>query len=90
MDALGEALAEIDPSRVKGELTTYVPEDAQRVLAAAGIRDEHVFSTPIILETKPTLLLGLSASPRRTAKKLLSLRYRHESVQKYGRPRCFK
>lgn len=56
MDALGEALAEINPSRIKNELTTFVPEDAQRILAAAGIRDEHVFPTPIILETKPTLL----------------------------------
>jgi XcyI restriction endonuclease len=30
--------------------------DAQQVLAAAGVRDEHVFPTPIILETKPTLV----------------------------------
>lgn len=56
MDALGEALAVIDPAKVKGELTAYVPEDAQRILAAAGIRDEHVFPIPIILEAKPTLL----------------------------------
>jgi hypothetical protein len=56
MDVLGEALAEIDTSKVKSELTIYVPEDAQRILAAAGIRDEHVFPTPIILEAKPTLL----------------------------------
>lgn len=56
MDALGEALANMDPSRIKNEITSFVPEDAQRILAAAGIRDEHVFPTPIILETKPTLL----------------------------------
>jgi len=56
MDALGEALADIDPSQVKNEVISFVPEDAQRILAAAGIRDEHVFPTPIILETKPTLL----------------------------------
>jgi hypothetical protein len=56
MDALGEALAEIDPSQIKNEVTTFVPEDAQRILASAGIRDEHVFPTPVILESKPTLL----------------------------------
>jgi hypothetical protein len=56
MDALGEALAVIDPAKVKSELTAYVPEDAQRILAAAGIRDEHVFPIPVILEAKPTLL----------------------------------
>jgi hypothetical protein len=56
MDALGEALAEIDPAQIKNEITTFVPEDAQRILASAGIRDEHVFPTPVILESKPTLL----------------------------------
>ncbi len=34
-------------------MTTYVPHDAQRTLAAAGIRDEHVSPTPIILESGP-------------------------------------
>lgn len=28
----------------------------QRTLAAAGIRDEHVFPVPVVLETKPTLI----------------------------------
>jgi len=56
MDALGEALAMLDPAKVKKELIAYVPEDTQRVLAAAGIRDEHVFPVPIVLEAKPTLL----------------------------------
>lgn len=56
MDALGEALAQIDPAALKRELTGYIPSDVQRVLAAAGIRDEHVFPTPIILKTRPALL----------------------------------
>ena len=56
MDALGEALAEIDPKLIKNELATHVPEDVQRALASAGIRDEHVFPTPTILQTKPNLL----------------------------------
>jgi len=56
MDALGEALAQIDPAAVKRELSVYIPSDVQRILAAAGIRDEHVFPTPIILKTRPALL----------------------------------
>jgi hypothetical protein len=56
MDALGEALAQIDPGALKRELSIYIPSDVQRVLAAAGIRDEHVFPTPIILKTRPALL----------------------------------
>ena len=34
----------------------YVPPDVQSILASAGIRDEHVFPTPAILATKPTLV----------------------------------
>jgi hypothetical protein len=56
MDALSEALAKIEPTALKNELSEYIPADLQRVLAAAGIRDEHVFPTPIILKTKPALL----------------------------------
>jgi len=56
MDALSEALAKIEPTALKNELSEYIPTDLQRVLAAAGIRDEHVFPTPIILKTKPALL----------------------------------
>lgn len=56
MDALSEALARIDPFVLKRELSSYIPADVQRILASAGIRDEHVFPTPIILEMKPTLL----------------------------------
>src|SRR5262249_30181367 len=56
MDALGEALACIEPTKLKRELSTFIPADVQRILAAAGIRDEHVFPTPAILAIKPTLL----------------------------------
>lgn len=55
-DALGEALSQIEPADVKKQLLRFVPSDAQRILAAAGIRDEHVFPVPIVLETKPTLV----------------------------------
>jgi len=56
LDALSEALGLIDPRALKNQLATYVPDDIQQILASAGIRDEHVFPTPLILETKPTLL----------------------------------
>lgn len=66
MDALSEALSRIDPTKLKTQLIKYVPADAQQTLAGAGVRDEHVFPTPIVLETAPTLvgyyrlLLGVS------------------------------
>jgi hypothetical protein len=66
MDALSEVLGQIDPKTLKEQITRYVPADAQQILAASGIRDEHVFPAPIVLEKKPTLigyyrlLLGMS------------------------------
>ncbi len=68
-EALAEALADSDAPQIKRELSKYAPSDAVRILAAAGIRDEHVFPTPTVLERKPTLvgyyrlLLG---SPQKT------------------------
>ncbi len=65
-DALRSALRSVDPDEVKRELSTYAPRDAQRILAGAGIRDEEVFPTPVVLKAKPTLvgyyrlLLGVS------------------------------
>jgi hypothetical protein len=65
-DALSEALGELDPNLTKKQILAYVPAEAQKVLAEAGIRDEHVFPIPAVLEKKPTLvgyyrlLLGIS------------------------------
>jgi hypothetical protein len=57
MDALSEALGEVDAEIVKKQIiAAHVPKDAQRILAAAGIRDEHVFPTPAVLEKRPTLV----------------------------------
>src|SRR5436190_2369492 len=56
MDALAEALGRIDPRQLKEQLLAYVPTDAQQILASAGIRDEHVFPTPLVLEASPTLV----------------------------------
>jgi hypothetical protein len=66
MDALSQALGNIDPGVIKTQISLFVPNDAQKLLAAAGIRDEHVFPVPAILERQPTLvgyyrlLLGVS------------------------------
>jgi hypothetical protein len=56
VDALKEALRAADPNAVKKQLSSCVPVDVQRTLAAGGIRDEHVFPVPALLELKPTLV----------------------------------
>lgn len=66
LDALSAALGKLDPVVVKRQIGKYVPSAAQKVLGAAGIRDEHVFPVPAVLEQAPTLigyyrlLLGVS------------------------------
>lgn len=66
MDALSEALAEVNPNVLKKQIAKYVPTDVQKILAASGIRDEHVFPVPALLEERPMLvgyyrlLLGVS------------------------------
>lgn len=66
MDGLSEILGQLDPNVAKTQILAYVPADAQKILASAGIRDEHVFPVPAVLEKKPTLigyyrlLLGVS------------------------------
>lgn len=65
-DALKEALGTIDPAIVSEQIRIYAPADVRRILATIGIRDEQVFPTPIVLESKPTLvgyyrlLIGIS------------------------------
>ena len=56
IDALSEALANLDQSEIKVEITKYVPQDVQKILAAAGIRDEYVFPLPSVIEAKPSLV----------------------------------
>lgn len=56
LDALSAALGSIDPNFLKKEISVYAPADAQKILASAGIRDEHVFPCPSVLEVKPTLV----------------------------------
>lgn len=56
MDALSETLGQIDPRVLKSQLGALVPADVQKLLAASGVRDEHVFPAPVVLETTPTLV----------------------------------
>jgi hypothetical protein len=77
-DALIEAVTTVDPVALKRELGEIVPIDVQRLLAGAGIRDEQVFPTPIVLAAQPTLvgyyrlLLGSSKKAFYTARTGLS------------------
>lgn len=56
IDALSEALAHLDQKRIKEQIAEYVPGDAQTILAAVGVRDEHVFPVPAVIEKKPSLV----------------------------------
>ncbi len=56
IDALSEALGQLDQNIVKEQICEYVPGDAQKILAAAGLRDEYVFPVPAIIEIKPSLI----------------------------------
>jgi len=56
MDALSEALGKLDQNIVKQQIREYVPADAQKSLAAAGLRDEYVFPVPAVIEAKPSLV----------------------------------
>lgn len=55
-DALRDTLGSVDPNVLKGQLAAFVPCDAQQILAKAGVRDEHVFPAPAVLEATPTLV----------------------------------
>jgi len=56
IDALADALSQIEQAVIKEQIIRYVPADVQKTLAAVGIRDEHVFPLPAIIEAKPSLI----------------------------------
>jgi len=56
LDALSAVLRRLDPEVLRNQLSELVPRDARQVLAGAGIRDEHVFPAPVLLEEAPNLL----------------------------------
>lgn len=56
IEALSAVLGALDPSTAKAQIGDYVPAEAQKALAAAGLRDEYVFPLPAVLEAKPSLV----------------------------------
>ena len=56
MDALSDALGQVEQRVVKDQIAEYVPQDVQKILAAAGLRDEHVFPLPAVIQKKPSLI----------------------------------
>jgi hypothetical protein len=68
-------------------LKRHAPSDARKVLARAGIRDEHVFATPEVLRREPTalgyyrLLLGASKKSFYTTETGIS---RFKSMEEQG------
>jgi len=56
IDGLREASGSLDQAAVKSETLKYVPADAQRILAGAGLRDEYIFPIPSVLEARPSLV----------------------------------
>ncbi|HYA39853.1 MAG TPA: XcyI family restriction endonuclease, partial [Syntrophobacteraceae bacterium] len=56
IDALRDALKSLDQAVVKQQITQYMPDDVQPLLAAAGLRDEYLFPIPVVLEAKPSLV----------------------------------
>lgn len=56
IDALTDALSRVDPNEIKQQISRYISPDVQKILAAAGIRDEYVFPVPLLLEAKPSLV----------------------------------
>lgn len=56
VDALSEALGAAEQDEVQRQVGQFVPADVRKILAAAGLRDEHVFPLPVILTIKPSLV----------------------------------
>lgn len=56
IDALSDALAKVEQAVVKEQTNKYVPADVQKILASSGVRDEHVFPVPAVIEAKPSLI----------------------------------
>ncbi len=87
MDALSDALGQLDQMIVQRQISEYVTADVRRILAAAGLRDEYVFPVPAVLEIKPSLvgyyrlLLG---SPQKSFYKSSTGMGRFKSMEELG------
>ena len=84
IDAMSEALASINPVIVKEQILRFVPAAAQKTLAASGIRDEHVFPVPIVLEKKTYAHWLLPIVVRYLTETFLPQWHWNESIQEHG------
>lgn len=86
-DALSDALHQLDQDLVQQQIAEYVPSDVRKLLAAAGLRDEHIFPVPAVIEAKPSLvgyyrlLLG---SPQKSFYKSSTGMARFKSMEESG------
>lgn len=87
IDALSDALGQLDQNTVQPQVSDYVPADVRRVLAAAGLRDEYVFPIPAVIETKPSLIgyyRMLLGSPQKSFYKGSTGMGRFKSMEELG------
>jgi hypothetical protein len=56
IDALSDALSQLEQDEVQRQLGSFVPGDVRKILAAAGLRDEYVFPIPTVIKRKPSLI----------------------------------
>jgi hypothetical protein len=56
IDGLKDALAKVDPIKHREEITRYTPPAVLAALAQAGVREDHIFPTPSLLQVAPSLV----------------------------------
>jgi hypothetical protein len=87
IDALSEALGHADQNTVQQQVRKYVPADVRRILATAGLRDEHVFPVPAVIEAKPSLIgyyRLLLGAPQKTFYKSVTGMGRFKGMEELG------
>jgi hypothetical protein len=55
-DALSETLGQVDQETVQAQIRLIVPSDVRKILAAAGLREDHIFPVPVVIKIKPSLV----------------------------------
>lgn len=87
IDALSDALSQLDQAVVQKQIGEYVPGDVRRILASAGVRDEHVFPVPSVIAIKPSLIgyyRLLLGAPQKSFYKGSTGMGRFKSMEEFG------
>jgi hypothetical protein len=87
LDSLSEALGQLDQGVIQSQVAELVPADVRRLLAAAGLRDEHLFPVPAVIELKPSLIgyyRLLLGAPQKTFYKGSTGMGRFKSMEEMG------